>query len=287
MILLNGCSFSTNAGLNFPPYNDKPFLKKHIWPNLLSEKLNEPIINLAEQGKSNSLIFRQLYTYLIWAAEKKVEMPTSVIMQIVDFKRDHAFLHSRSGKLKPNDLETQLTLDNYIKIYSASYENYLREQKQSPWKTPVTTYVTYDIREELDHPVRREHGIGDISTREVQLRNLLEIHALQTLCKKLKIEFALLNFWAFYENTKKDPLYEILDKSKFVLENQNTNFYHYMVGSDFTMPDRSHFGLDGHKFISDIVYNFISNKVKFNFPDDVANGRRRIRATKVFDYTEK
>ena len=287
MILINGCSLSTAAGLNFPPYDNKPFLKKYIWPNLLSEKLNAPIINLAEEGKSNSIIFKQLYTYLIWAAEKKVEMPTRVIMQIIDFKRDHAFLHSRSGKLKPNNLETQLTLDYYVKTFSASYEYYLKRKNISTYKTPITTNVTYEIKEKLDYPIRREVGIGDISTREVQLRNLLEIHALQTLCEKLKIEFTLLNFWAFYENTKEDPLYEILDKSKFVLENQNTNFYHYMVGSNFTMPDGSHFGLDGHKFISDIVYNFISNKVKFNFPDNIGNLRRSLKAKAVFDYTEK
>lgn len=286
MILLNGCSLSTSAGLNFPPYNDKPLLKKHIWPNLLSEKLNEPIINLAEEGKSNSFIFRQLYTYLTWAMEKKVEMPTRVIMQIIDFKRDHLFAHSCSGRFKPNDLESQLNLDYFTKIYSASYENYLKLQKKSIWDIPITTNVTYIIREENDNPIRREVGIGDISTREVQLRNLLEIHALQTLCEKLEIEFTLLNFWAFYENTREDPLYEILDKSKWVLENQNTNFYYYMIGSNFTMPDRSHFGLDGHKFISDIVYNFISNNVKFDFDDRIGNNRA-LQRKKVFDYTQK
>jgi len=55
-LIVNGCSWTYGAGLNAP--------EKECWPNIVSEKLNIPLINLAIGGSGNDSIYRRTIEYL-------------------------------------------------------------------------------------------------------------------------------------------------------------------------------------------------------------------------------
>ena len=273
MILINGCSFSTSRGLQ------KEFEDLN-WVNILSKQLQQPIINLSHEGKSNGWIYRELYSYLIWAKQGLKELPECVIMQTSDFFRDHAFAAQKSRSFKPNNFDSQLfdNRRNVVKLGNHGWHNYLLNNNLD-----VNDTVSIVGKEIINGKIEKYSvPICDSSRREQQLRYLMQIHSLEQLCKNLNIKFFLFNFWNFHTRIKLDPLYKELNKNNFILKNQQKSFYTYMRQSGFDTTDEMHFNIDGHKFISDIVYNFLQTQIQFDFPSlpKPANNKQPI-----FDYT--
>ena len=242
MILVNGCSFSTDASL-------EENVKDSIWSNLLASRLNMKVINFAQQGKSNRHICRELFTYLIWAKYGKKELPKYVVMQTSDHFRDHMFNVKYSGKMKPNDFDSQLCRPkhNFHKIYS---------QKASDIALPFSlgTKVIVQVPDQ-----KLEYRIGDKTLREPMLRNLIEQISLQNLCDQLGIPLIVFNMFGFDNRIYEDPLYHELDKSNYVISDPTKGLYEHMVSLSFDRTDKYHFNIDGHEFMSDSIYDFITD----------------------------
>lgn len=242
MILVNGCSFSTDVSL-------EEHLKNFIWSNLLASQLDMEVINFAQEGKSNRHICRELFTYLIWAKQGKKELPKYVVMQTSDHFRDHMFNFVYSGNLKPNNFDSQLIdpKHNFHKIFS---------QKASDIALPDslgTKVIVYGPDGKF------EYRIGDLTLREPMLRNIIEQISLQNLCAQLGIPLIVFNMFGFTSRVDEDPLYHELDKSNYVISDPTKGMYEHMVSLSFDRTDRYHFNVDGHEFMSDSIYDFITD----------------------------
>jgi len=244
MILVNGCSFSTSASL-------KEHVQDLIWPNLLASQLDMEVINFAKEGKSNRHICRELFTYLIWAKQEKKELPKYVVMQTSDHFRDHFFNSRYSGKMKPNDFDSQLCRPrhNFHKIYS-----HRAAVDEKNYNENLGTKLLVKNKKRS-----RSYDIGDKSLKEPMLRNLIEQISLQNLCTQLNIPLIVFNMFGFDNKIDEDPLYHELDKSNYVISDPTKGMYEHMVSLSFDRPDKYHFNVDGHEFISDSIYDFITD----------------------------
>lgn len=265
MILINGCSFSTPTDL-------RKDLKAYIWPKLLANKLKTKLKIYAAPGKSNRLIYRELYTYLIWAKQGKVEMPKQVVMQTTDNFRDHFFKNSRSGELKPNNLISQMNMGNYVKM--ASWNGYLKLKKDNPNQKTLGAKLNVfvvGLNSKNKTLETREHeiDIGDVSLREPELRHALEIISLQQLCKSLNVKLCILPFFGFYShNIDLDPLLSEIDQNDFCTTDMKNGIFYYLDSNGFDRTDGYHFNVDGHKFVSDTVYDFLVHNKKLEVNDN-------------------
>jgi hypothetical protein len=260
MILVNGCSFSTPTGLD-------PELENFNWPEILSDKMNIPIKNLSHEGKSNRLIYKELYTYLIWAKQNKVEFPKYVIMQTSDNFRDHIFSGQKSGRMLPNDFESQFDIPGkqYVKLFS--WKGHLMQKDKKHSGSVLKRIVPYTSRIRNSHGVIKkeetqiEHiPVGDTTLVEPKLRSLIEHCSLQKLCKELDIPLLILNFYGF-KGVQEDPLYKELDMNMFISNQAQKGLYNHLEVFGFDKTDDYHFNVDGHLYITDIVYDyFINNK---------------------------
>lgn len=258
MILVNGCSFSTNHGLR----ND---LSEYIWPNILSEKLELKVKNLSHYGKSNRLIYRELYSYLIWAKQGKVEMPKFVIMQTTENFRDHVYLYKKSGRFKPNNLESQLDIGNWTKL--VTHKRVLLNYQSKIMEGLGSSLKSVDFFEKKDGTgitvKQQEELLYDETLREPELRQAQEIISLQALCEKMGLKLCIVPFFGFYShNVMQDPLYSEIDQSQFLLSDLKDGMFSHMINNFFDMTDGYHFNIDGHKFLADVIYNFLKNDVK-------------------------
>ena len=258
MILVNGCSFSTNVGL-------RDDLREYIWPNMLSEKLKFKVRNLSHYGKSNRLIYRELYSYLIWAKQGKVEMPKIVIMQTTENFRDHVYLYKKSGRFKPNNLESQLDIENWTKL--VTHKSVVLNYQSKIMKGLGSSLKSVDFFDKKDGTgitvKQKEELLYDETLREPELRQAQEIISLQALCEKMDLKLCIVPFFGFYShNVMQDPLYKEINQRQFLLSDLKGGMFDYLINHFFDMTDGYHFNVDGHKFIADAIYNFFKNDVK-------------------------
>ena len=258
MILINGCSFSTNQGM-------RDDLSEYIWPNMLSEKLKLKVKNLSHHGKSNRLIYRELYSYLIWAKQGKVEMPKFVIMQTTENFRDHVYLYKKSGNFKPNNLESQLDIGNWARL--VTYKNVVLNYQSKIMKGLGSTLKSVDFFEKKDGEgvtVKKiEEPLYDETLREPELRQLQEIISLQVLCEKMSLKLCIVPFFGFYShNVMQDPLYKEINQDQFLLSDLKDGMFDYLINNFFDVTDGYHFNVDGHKFLADVIYDFLKSDVK-------------------------
>lgn len=281
MILINGCSFSTHTGLE----KGKEDL---IWPVLVAKRLGLKYKNFAYPGKSNNLIIRNLYTYLIWVKAGRFKKPSHVLLQLTDSFRDHVFKHTHSGLFKPNNIDSQITLGHWEK--KISWNGYLAKRASGGKGMGSTLHITTtrgsartQTSEEI--PLSLEpyaYDIGDETLREQQLRLLIEIDSLQRLCKEMKIPLSIINFWGFDHHLNPDPLYNNIDRSDFMINNIHYGLYDHLVEHSFRETDGYHFNIDGHKYISDVVCNFIKTRKQIKVYEPTY---RKVRPLRLMDYT--
>jgi len=290
MILVNGCSFSTNTQLDRK-------VSHLTWPNVLSDKLNTQVENFAFPGKSNRLIFRQLYTYLIWAKQGKAKLPKYVVMQTTDNFRDHIFSNAKTNLFKPNNFVSQIEMRYWLKM--VSWNGYLANKQTKKYKGVGSTlrYLATRRKNRAFIIEEDEVPIMDESLREPELRHALEIISLQRLCKELEIKFCILPFFGFYShNIHLDPLYKEIHQGDFCTTDMQNGLFYYLSGNGFNRTDGYHFNIDGHKFIADTVYDFLTNdkKLKVSNTDNLyaqetiampANKRASLPEDFSFDYT--
>jgi len=260
MILINGCSFSTSTSLD-------PEHKNLNWPEILSDKMDMPIINLSLQGKSNRLIYKELYTYLIWAKHKRKDLPKYVIMQTSDNFRDHIFSGNKSGRILPNNFDTQV--GDYGKYYLKlfSWRGYELQKNEKHTGSFLRRILRVGVKNVIDNEEKYEEQlysetrpVGDTTLVEPKLRSLIEHCSFQKLCKELNIPLLILNFYGF-KDMEEDPLYKELDMNTFISNQAITGLYNHLELFGFDKTDGFHFNIDGHLYISDIVYDyFINNK---------------------------
>ena len=282
MILISGCSFSTDTGLDEGQEN-------LIWPVLVANRLGLKYKNFSEPGKSNSLIIRNLYTYLIWVKAGRFRKPSHILLQLTDSFRDHMVKHTHSGEFKPNNIDSQISLAHWEKKISwngylakkASGENGMGSKLQiiAPSGTKKSTQNSEEIKIALEHYT---YDIGDESLREPQLRLLIEIDSLQRLCKEMKIPLSIINFWGFDHHLNPDPLYNNIDRSDFLINNMHYGLYDHLVEHSFRETDGFHFNIDGHKYISDLVCNFIKTRKQIKVYEPTY---RKVRPLRLMDYT--
>lgn len=288
MILFNGCSFSTSKGIDAS-------LHYLIWPKLLSDKMNMPFGNLAFEGKSNTFILKELYTYLIWAKQGRKKLPKIVVVQLTDFFRDHVFFRNASGRLQPNDFDSQLFKnEGWVKTKSANAFRNIREKTLADKSLDKDSVLgggamlrTWMYDKNKKEFKGNDAFIGDDTFNEPMIRNIYELLNLQKLCDELKIKLFVLNFFGWKNIMFDDPLFKELNKHIFILKNisYNYNFYEYMLEMGFDRPDGYHFNIDGHKHIAELVYDYITNNNKAHYEEPIYKAWYKDQTLDLFDYT--
>jgi hypothetical protein len=287
MILLNGCSFSSGTALKDV---------KHAYPSLLSEMLDEEIIDLSEESKNNFYMAFELNAYILHKLHNNEELPKIIIWQHSDCMRDHLPNHRYSNTWKPNDLESLLgrlssppylredgSVSNklafnkrYFKKFSWLAFSKINNKLQQPNEQQVAEATKFvkdwgmGSRLEIRIPASKGSAtvsipVGDEMFVVQHLQHAINVYNLQMLCDNLNIRLVNYNYFGLGSKISQDPIAKQIDTKSFVLTDypNNLGMYNHLLWKGFSQPDRYHFDEAAHLYQAEVLYDYIINNKQF------------------------
>ena len=289
-IMLQGCSFSWGEGLDFP--------EQQRYSAILESMADVKIRNIAESSKCNSVSYFELHAILSYIALGKLQKPKILIWQLADNFREGIVDNGASGSWIPGSLGSMV--GNYRKRYITCIEwnryDYITnivkklkakgENKKANWykqQHGTGTCLVYDDPS-LDSDVKnkdvRRWPIGDETFIRNELLTCMHIQTIQKLCKELEIKLVIINYYGIPIDVQKDPIFKQIDTSDFLIKNYTWGLYNHMLWKGFSKPDDFHFGVDGHLYQADIVYDFLYNNTSLEVDEEIFEDNN----VPVFDY---
>lgn len=298
--LVNGCSFTLGQELKYT---------QQIYVNTLSSRLKLECFNISSQGKTNSIMYQELYAFLLNVKSGDIKKPEFVIWQTTDNYRQGIIRYRREFKDKrniPGDVISQLSIgvNNYTYEYKKlrywsskkkleSYRESLIPEEQEKFDKaigcgsvllhflPIHDKSTGVIKNnDFNH---EQTAITDITNISYELNHISNIVSLQALCKEIDVPLAILNYYEFNPLVLKDNMIKCIDDSKFVIKNyKEKGIYNHFLWRGFDRPDGFHFDADAHAFKADIIYDFITLGKQIEVETE---SHEDLEDYPVFDYT--
>ena len=119
-ILVNGCSHTKASIPDLEEFEESNF----SWPQLLSNKMECEVVNLATVGKSNFIILEEAQRYLLNYSDID-----HVVIQLTEWHRWALYKKNQSFRFIPGEPETQFdrlslaTNNYYIKVPGVSQDD--------------------------------------------------------------------------------------------------------------------------------------------------------------------
>tara|TARA_R100000951_G_C2642796_1_gene181532 strand:- start:75 stop:953 length:879 start_codon:yes stop_codon:yes gene_type:complete len=263
--LVNGCSFTLGLELNNNSMR---------YTNILSARLGIAIKDLSSEGKSNKVMYEELYTILLNVRAGDLPPPKAVIWQTTDNYRQYIIRSLYSERTIPGNLSSQIVAGE--KSHSAKYQKLeywsvhksLKDYKQycllngisyEELYTGVQLHLT-TWESEIGLKSSRSSFVGDYTRVTYELEHIRNIFSLQALCKEMNIPLAILNYYEPDKKILKDKMVAILDDSFFIIKNyKHGGLYNHLLWRGYSRPDGFHFDVDAHEFKADIIYDFITS----------------------------
>lgn len=287
MILLNGCSFSSGTALKDV---------KNAYPSLLSEMLDEEIIDLSEESKNNFYMAFELNAYILHKLHNNEELPKIIIWQHSDCMRDHLPNHRYSDTWKPNDLKSLVgrlssppymrengSVTNkfafnkrYLKTFSwfsfTEINKKLRQPNEQQLAEATKFIKDWGMGSKLVIRIPASKGsatvampVGDEMFVVQHLQHAINVYNLQMLCDNLNIRLVNYNYFGLGSKISQDPIAKQIDTKSFVLTDypNNLGMYNHLLWKGFNQPDRYHFDEAAHLYQAEVLYDYIVNNKQF------------------------
>lgn len=257
MILVQGCSFTEGKETGDPA--------RFAWPVLLSKILEKRVVSLAESGKDNFIMHKELVTYLTWGKLGRIELPEMIVWQTTDHKRNSYYRMEASGVTQPNNLITQTT--EYVERHA--------------WHFGVGSSTTELVHRDENREIVSVQELGDSTYLQYELDHCVDIITLQTLCRTLGVKLVILNYNGQPKYLKGDPVFENIDRSNYVVYNSRYfGIHNQLIHMGFERFPCGHFDIDAHLYQADVVADFIREGKQL----EVLTDRFRQYDIPIFDY---
>lgn len=264
--LVNGCSFTLGLELKN---------NSMCYTNILSARLGIAIKDLSSEGKSNKVMYEELYTVLLNIRAGDLPPPKAVIWQTTDNYRQFIIRSSYSKRTIPGNLNSQIVSGEkghstkYQKLEYWSIHKSLKDYKQYCLSNGISYEELYTgVKLHLttwDSEIGLKEGttscfVGDYTRITYELEHIRNIFSLQALCKEMNIPLAILNYYEPDKKILKDKMIANLDDSFFIIKNyKHGGLYNHLLWRGYSRPDGFHFDVDAHEFKADIIYDFITS----------------------------
>lgn len=286
--LVNGCSFT--LGLELKNNGMR-------YTNILSARLGIAIRDLSSEGKSNKVMYEELYTFLLNVRAGDLPPPKAIIWQTTDNYRQYIIRSLYSERTIPGNLSSQIVSGEkghsakyqkleYWSVYKSlqDYEQYCLSNGiffENLYTGVQLKLTTWDRRLGLHN--RSSGFVGDYTRVTYELEHIRNIFSLQALCKEMNIPLAILNYYEPDKKILKDKMIANLDDSFFIIKNhKHGGLYNHLLWRGYSRPDGFHFDVDAHEFKADIIYDFITSGKQI----EVETERHQdLEDYPVFDYT--
>jgi len=276
MILTVGCSFSASW---------EAFRGINVYSAQLAKLLDTDFYNMSISGQCNNRSYEQLHTVLLNARIGKFSPPKIIIWQLTDYFRQSVFRSSYSGKYKPCDLESQISVQGNAFNPSIFWQDYkfIIQNKNNAKKSGddatarffhskgLGTFIYYEFlcssEPEIYNDPRSmglqpwKMPIGDVTLQYPFLKLGLYINTIQDLCDQMGIKLIIVNYYqAPNRKLLDDNIYKGINKDNFLLKDHfNTGMYNHLLWKGFSkLEDNFHFGADAHLYQAHALYNFIT-----------------------------
>tara|TARA_R110002153_G_scaffold40415_4_gene115735 strand:+ start:759 stop:1520 length:762 start_codon:yes stop_codon:yes gene_type:complete len=253
LLLTNGCSTSAAYIIDAPSTEN--------WTKFLGEKLDLPVVNLAENGKNNFRIIEETSRYIINALATNTVINTCVV-QLSCWKRDNYFKQSHSFTWLPDDLDSQLyTKDCFVKLSGIEAQPMMLFRTEKDGSTEM-------------------HRCGDDSLVYDIITQYTFLFLLQELCKSnnISLYFFTMNGWP---DILDDPVIRAVDDSKFLFINKTGDLRDHLVYEGIQEVGQSHVIHNGHKVLSSWLFDLIKTGKRIDNTTQTIDGQ----TPEIYDYT--
>lgn len=256
-ILVNGCSHSQARIPNIPDDQATSF----SWPILLGQNLNCEVVNLATNGKSNSVILEESMRYLL----NDTEVDHAVV-QLTGYHRLSLYNKKQSFIFIPGDVNSQF--------------DRLAEQN-SIGRNPRFYKKFDDFKKSYMVEGEKKYQIGDESGFYDRLTTATQLFSLYFYCKHLGIGLTVIpyDFMCTSEEIE-DVVFSNIPLDIFLQDNIHYGIWDYL--NTMFYQDDGHFDKDAHVYMADCVLAHMQNKdqIKIN-PDTIRDLSKKI----IYDYS--
>jgi hypothetical protein len=256
-ILVNGCSHTASI----IPDLELDQQKISSWPYLLSKNLNCELVNLATQGKSNSVILEETQRYLLNCRDIDY-----VIVQLTEWHRWCFFKNEYSFTFIPSDLKSQFNRHLQNKNF------YLKVPGMDPKDSKVyITNVHGDIK---------VHKIGDESFFYERLTTVTLLYNLYFYCSQHGINFLVLPYSSMGNGDElDDAVFKSIPPTVYLQENINIGLWDYL-NINHKHSD-GHFHSSAHIQLLEKITQYITDGKQIHINKNLIENKKNI----IYDYT--
>lgn len=259
-ILVNGCSH-TRA---LVPDN----IDGLGWAERLSQLLDKPILNLAEDGKANDQMVEECIRYLLYRDDVD-----HIMIQLTQWQRINLFRRKCSMQWESGDLSSQI-----LRLQ----EDWHSDDCQYV-KLPGSSTNDLQVRRYVGYPNEKIYLIGDATYERDRIVVGTMIHALWNICVQRDIKLTVINYLPLGD-VWKDPVWQLPEEC-FLIQNRKHGLYNHLSWK-FSVPDSFHFQEIAHDYIAKIVADNYNNQTQIKVNEKDYDRIHNIKSVDdIFDYT--
>jgi len=259
-ILVNGCSHTRAL---IPDNEDGPG-----WAERLSELLDKPVLNLAEDGKANEQLVEECIRYLVYKDDVD-----HIIIQLTQWQRINLFRRKCSMHWESGDLSSQiLRLQEDWHFNDCQYV-----------KLPGLTANDFQVRRHIGFPNEYSQLIGDATYTQNRIVVGTLIHALWNMCVQRDIKLTIINYSPLGDVTE-DPVWNLPEEC-FLIRNRKYGLYNHLNWK-FSVLDNFHFEEKAHDYIAKIMADNYNNQTQIEVNEKNYDRIHNVVVLDdIFDYT--
>lgn len=256
-ILVNGCSHTASV----IPDLEVDQQKVLSWSYLLSKNLNCKLVNLASQGKSNSVILEETQRYLL-----NYQDIDYVIVQLTEWHRWSFFKNEYSFAFIPSDPKSQFNKQFTNKNF------YLKMPGIDPDDSKISITNTYGNIE--------IHRIGDASLFYERLTTATLLYNLYFYCSQHNIKLLVLPYSSMGNNEElEDAVLKSIPLSIYLQKNINVGLWDYL-NIEHKHSD-GHFHSSAHIQLFEKITQYIMDGVQIHINEKLIKNQEYV----IYDYT--